>query len=79
MAKQQPLEPKFCEAADDYVRTMAEAQSGVDPLGRGARPPGPTRTTSHPYTETNQRKPYQPVEDTSTPGLDEGVSFRQSF
>lgn len=64
----------------DYERMVSEQQRGVDPLGEARHPaPGPTRTTSHPYTETNQRKPYLPVEDTSTPSLDDGVAYRQKI
>lgn len=57
------------------------AERGVEPPGMPPkrRSPGPTRSTSEPYCETNQRKPYQPVEDHSTPSLDEGVSFRQKL
>lgn len=62
-----------------YEQEMREQVSGHDPLGRGEAPPGPTRTTSRPWAETDQRKPYLPVEDTSTPSLDEGLSFRQKF
>lgn len=61
----------------DYERELREQMAGHDPLGRGRAAPEPTRTTSHPWTETDQRKPYLPVEDTSTPSLDDGVSFRQ--
>lgn len=63
----------------EFVRVMQEHVSGVDPRGRGREAPAPTRTTSHPFAETNQRKPYMPVSDTSTPALDEGISFRQSI
>lgn len=79
MAKRSSYEPKFEAAGQDYMRTMVEAEAGVDPLGRGHQAPGPTRTSSNPYCETNQRKPYQPVEDISTPGLDEGVAYRQKL
>lgn len=40
-------------------------------------PPG--RECSHPYTETDQRKPYIPVDDGPAPSLDEGVAFRQKL
>jgi hypothetical protein len=63
----------------EFERAMRDNISGHDPKGRGETPPGPTRTTSHPWAETNQRKPYQPVEDTSTPSLDDGVSYRQKL
>ena len=52
---------------------------GHETIPGGRKPPGPTRTTSHPYFETNQRKPYMPVEDISTPPLEDGVSFRQKL
>jgi len=62
---------------DSYAREMRDLSAGHDPLGRGAPPPAPTRTTACPWTETPQRKPYQPTEDISTPSLEDGVSFRQ--
>lgn len=62
-----------------YRQEQINRESGFDPLGRGSRAPGPTRTTSENYCETNQRKPYQPVTDTSVPGVDEGISFRQKM
>lgn len=62
------------EEMEENVRNNV---SGFDPIGRGEKAPGPTRTTSEPWAETRDRKPYMPVEDTSTPSLDEGVSFRQ--
>lgn len=69
--------PPMSEAA--YQEQMANAQSGVDPLGRGREAPGPTRTTNCPWTETASRKPYAPVTNTSTPSLEDGVSFRQKL
>lgn len=63
----------------EMQREMAEMQTGHDPLGRGREAPGPTRTTSCPYTETAARKPYTPVHDMSVPSLDDGVSFRQKL
>lgn len=66
---------------DDYRQQMQDNVIGAEPPGgdpkRHCAPP--TRTTSRPWSETDQRKPYLPTEDTSTPSLDEGVSFRQSF
>lgn len=68
--------------------SMAEFEAMENAAERGTEPPGmppkrtspgATRTTSNPYCETNQRKPYQPVEDTSTPDLSEGVSYRQKL
>ena len=64
---------------DDFQRHMLENTSGCDPSGRGKKSPEPTRTTSRPFAETPQRKPYMPTTDTSQPSLDDGVSFRQSL
>lgn len=63
-----------------YAREVRENQTGHDPL----QDPQPaasaaTRTTSRPWGETDNRKPYLPTEDVSEPALSEGVSFRQSF
>lgn len=60
---------------DEQVRAQVRGHES-DP---GIKPPAPTRTTSQPFTETDQRKPYLPVEDTSVPGLDDGTSFRQGI
>jgi hypothetical protein len=67
-----------CSMPEGYENAMKEQVRGHEP-DPGRQAPGPTRTTSHPYAETNQRKPYLPTEDTSTPALDDGVSFRQSI
>jgi hypothetical protein len=69
--------PCFDDA--EFVRIMRDNVSGRSPDGVGRAAPGPTRTTSQPFAETNQRKPYLPVEDTSTPPLADGVSFRQKI
>lgn len=56
---------------------LKEQFIGHESIPGGRSAPGPTRTTSFPYGETAQRKPYLPVEDTGTPTLEEGVSYRQ--
>lgn len=56
---------------------LKEQLTGHESIPGGRKAPGPTRTTSCPYSETPNRKPYLPVEDTSKPTLDDGVSFRQ--
>lgn len=58
---------------------MREHIVGHETLPGGRKPPGATRSTSMPFTETAQRKPYLPVEDTSEPDLDDGVSYRQTL
>lgn len=68
------------ETDEEYARMATENQIGHDPLQDPQRMvPDATRTTSRPWGETDNRKPYLPTEDVSKPGLDEGVSFRQSF
>lgn len=81
MAKRYNTTPKFAEAAEDYIKTMYEAEHGVEPPGGPPKRSAPpyTRTSPESYCATNQRAPYQAVEDTSTPGLDEGVAFRQKL
>jgi hypothetical protein len=66
---------------DDYRQQMHDNVSGAEPPGGDPKRacPAPTRTTARPWSETDQRKPYLPTEDISTPSLDDGVSFRQSF
>ena len=66
--------PPLC-VDDDYREQII----GHETIPGGHKTYPPTRTTSRPYAETNQRKPYLPVEDISTPGLDEGVSYRQKL
>lgn len=62
----------------EFLDLERQNARGFEPdPGRPA--PGPTRTTSEPWTETPQRKPYMPVEDTSIPSLEDGVSFRQTL
>lgn len=68
-----------CVEDAEFVRIMRDNVSGHDPLGHGREAPGMTRTTSHPFAETVNRKPYLPVSDTSTPPLADGLSFRQSM
>jgi hypothetical protein len=62
-----------------FIDLMQKEVRGVDPLGRGSKAPAPTRTTSRPFAETVNEKPYMPVTDTSTPALEEGISFRQAL
>lgn len=66
---------------EDYARQVRDNTIGCEPPGGDPRRERPeaTRSTAHPWTETDNRKPYMPTEDESTPGLSEGLSFRQSF
>jgi hypothetical protein len=77
-----------CIAMGESYPGEAEYHKQMQDNSIGAEPPGgppkrycdePTRTTARPWAETDQRKPYLPTEDTSTPSLEDGVSFRQSF
>lgn len=58
---------------------MKEQILGHETIPGGHKTYGMTRTTSRPYTETDERKPYLPVQDTSIPKVEEGVSFRQAL
>jgi len=93
MSKTRPIESRatrgICIAVDcDESPGMAEYAKQVRDNTIGQEPPGgdpvrsrpeATRTTARPWSETDNRKPYLPTEDVSTPSLDEGISFRQSF
>jgi hypothetical protein len=66
---------------DEYRQRMKDNTIGVEPPGGDpvrSRAEA-TRTTSRPWGETDNRKPYMPTEDVGTPPLEEGLSFRQSF
>lgn len=77
MTKRRTVGPSF--PMEDYQRTLREHSQGHEANPGGREPPAATRETSRPFTETPQRKPYLPVEDTSTPSVDDGVSFRQKL
>lgn len=84
MAKTKPIVTRdMCcmpYSSEEHVRMEREQRAGHDPLGDPQRSrPEATRTTARPWHETDNRSPYLPTEDVSTPSLDEGLSFRQSF
>ena len=66
-------------SVEDIEKYRREQTQGHESIPGGRTPPGPTRETSRPFTETAQRKPYIPVADLREPTLDEGVSFRQKL
>lgn len=93
MSKTKPIQQRgthgVCIAIDcdespsmqEYAKQVRDNTIGCEPPGgipRRERPEA-TRSTARPWSETDNRKPYLPTEDESTPALDEGLSFRQSF
>lgn len=85
MAKTKPIaDVDMCcmpFSSEDYEQQAKAQRAGHDPLGDPQRQrPEATRTTARPWGGDNpNRSPYLPTEDVSTPSLDEGISFRQSF
>lgn len=80
--KTKPIGNDYClpVSIEEFERQARDNLVGRDPLG-DSQPERPTatRTTARPWTETDNRKPFLPTEDVSTPSLEDGVSFRQSF
>lgn len=93
MSKTQPIQYSYSRGVcisfdaegspgmEEYAKQVRDNTIGCEPPGGPPKRERPeaTRSTARPWSETDNRKPYLPTEDESTPALSEGLSFRQSF